>query len=383
MQKCFVSLVAVLLLTGCVSTATKTIDARALSAVRNQSVATTVRAKPDFAAMTVIKRNFGMMKVVSEILEGNKIIAANNVRDPADTISAALSSAMQSSQGMQVAGQPLKIDSEDPARIADLAKGKARYVLDVRTLMWMFMYFPTDWTHYQVLYTVKARLIDVDAGNVVAEAFCKHQPASNDNAPTYDQILADGAARLKAALAGAAQACAGSLGRDMLTLQGPVPMPGAAIARVSAPAQTQAPASASQGEPAPLPAPSPTLVLAPAAPFAGADGEKWQGTMACGARKERGLDAEAYKAWFSMEVKDNTATLHRSTAEVVETLSGQASGDRLELQGTGHHVAEPARAWRLQVSGAFPAGATSYHGMGGMTANGRQVRKCELWMVRT
>lgn len=44
----------------------------------------------------------------------------------------------------------LRIDSEDPARIAELAKGKARHVLDVRTLMWQMGYFPTDWAHYRV-----------------------------------------------------------------------------------------------------------------------------------------------------------------------------------------------------------------------------------------
>jgi hypothetical protein len=375
MEKRFILFAAAMLLTGCVSTATKTIDAQASSAVRNQSVVASVRAKPDFAAMTAVNVQFGLLGAAWMISEGNKIIAAHKVPDPANAISAALSGAMQSSQGIQLVEPALKIDSEDPTRIADLAKGKARYVLDVRTLTWQMLHFPFDWTHYQVMYTAKARLIDVDARNVVAEAFCKYAPESSANAPSYDQMLARSAARLKAALASAAEACAGSLGRDMLALQGPIPMRGADIARVSAPTPTQSQALVSA-----LPE---ERILAPAAPVADAGGRKWQGTMTCDARKDRGLDAGAYKAWFSMEVQGETATMQRSNGDVVETLSGHTSGNRLKLNGTGYHVAEPMRTWRIQMSGAFPADATSYHGTGATTANGRQLRKCELWMVRT
>jgi hypothetical protein len=343
---------AVILLTGCVSTATKTIDAQALSAVRNQSVVRTARDMPDFGEMTPAKATFGLIGAAMMISEGNKTIATNGIADPANAIGDALLHAMQSAQGTQIVAAPVRIDSEEPARIAELAKGKARYVLDVRTLMWQMGYFPTDWTHYRVIYTAKARLIDVDAKNVVAEAFCKQIPESNANAPTFDEMLALNAARLKAANAAYVQACAASLGRDMLALQGPVAMPAAALATV-APAQ------------------------APAA----VEGN-WKGVMACDARAEPGPRAQAYEASFAVDVQGNSVTVHRQTAEVVETLSGQVMGGRLDLQGTGHRVAEPARRWRLQVSGAFPAGATAYQGTGATMANGRQLRKCELKMTR-
>lgn len=351
MKKWIGLVVVAMLLTGCVSTATKTIDAQALSAVRNQSVVHTARDMPDFGEMTPAKVTFGLIGAAIMISEGNKTITTNRIADPAVAIAGALLNAMQSSQGVQLVAAPLRIDSEDPARIAELAKGKARYVLDVRTLMWQMMYFPTDWTHYQVLYTAKARLIDVESKNVVAEAFCKQAPESNAGAPTFDELLALNAARLKATNAAHAQACAESLGRDMLALQVPKPAPASSLATAM---PVQAPA----------------------------EGGNWKGVMACDARADSGPYAEAYEARFAMEVQGNMVTVHRRTAEVVESLSGEAAGGRLELHGTGHRISEPARPWRLDIDGAFSTGTASFQGKGAMTANGRQLRKCELRMTR-
>ena len=49
---------------------------------------------------------------------------------------------------------------------------------------------------------------------------------------------------------------------------------------------------------------------------------------------------------------------------------------------TGHRVGDQTRPWRLDISGAFPSGATSYQGKGAMMANGRLLRNCELKMTR-
>jgi hypothetical protein len=352
---------AAILLSGCVSTATRTIEAQAASALRNQSVVRTARSMPDFSEMTPAKAAVGLVGALMMSTEGNKTVMMNQITDPADAIANALLDAMQSAQGAQVLASPLRIDSEEPERIAALAKGKARYVLDVRTIMWQMAYFPTDWTHYRVLYTAKARLIDVDNKSVVAEAFCKQIPESNANAPTFDELLAVGAARLKAVNTANAQACASSFGHDMLALQGPVPLAAAGTAALAAAA--------------------PALAPAPAAAPAGA-AANWKGVMACDARADSGPHAKAYEARFAMEVNGNMVTVHRQTAEVVETLSGQAAGEQLELHGTGHRVGEQTGPWRLDISGAFPAGATSFQGKGAMTANGRRLRTCELRMMQ-
>jgi hypothetical protein len=359
MKKWIVPIVA-MLLTGCVSTATRTIDAQALSAVRNQSVVSTLRPVPDFSAMTATKVTFGIIGAAMMISEGNKIIAENKVADPADAIAAALTGAMRSSHGMQVVEQPLRLDSEEPERIAELAKGKARYVLDVRTTGWMFGYFPTDWIHYRVMYAVKARLIDVDARSVVAEAFCKRTPDSNTNAPTYDDMLAGGAARLKAELSAFGNACTESLGRDMLALN----VSGMAPARIAG-ADARPAAAAS--------------ILAPGAPAAG---QSWRGVMACDARADGGKNPEAYEARFTVELQGNMVNLSRRTTHVAESLSGQITSERLELRGTGYRIGEQTRPWRLDFSGSFPPGATVYEGKGGLSSNGRKLRNCEMRMMR-
>jgi hypothetical protein len=218
------------LLTGCVSTATRTIDSRTAAAIQNQSVVHTVRKMPDFGEMTPARAAFGVLGVAAIISEGNKSVATNKIADPADAIAATLLQAMQQGSRMQVVAAPVQVDSEEPARIAELAKGKARFVLDVRTLLWQMVYFPTDWTHYQVVYTAKARLIDVETRTVVAEAFCKNVPESNAGAPTFDEMLASSAARLKAANDVKARACADMFGRDMLALQVPATGPASPVA---------------------------------------------------------------------------------------------------------------------------------------------------------
>jgi hypothetical protein len=356
----FPAVVAVLL-AGCGSIPTRTIDAQTASAVRNQSVLLTAREKPGFMATSATNVAFGYLGVAASYAEGKKLIADNNVADPADAIAAALSEAMHATHGAQLVAQPLKVETTDPARIAELAKGKARFVLDVWTANWNFMYFPTNWTHYRVQYVTGARLIDVESQRVVAEAECQQLPDSDTNAPTYDEMVAGGAARLKAILAGYAQTCAAKFGRDLLALQEPVRMPGVALAATAVPAQRPAPVAASA--------------------VAVATGN-WNGVMACDARADSGARAEAYEARFAVDVQGNTVTVHRRTADVTESLSGEMNGNRLELHGTGHRFADPARAWRLDISGDFPSGAASYQGKGSMSANGRQIRKCELRLTR-
>ena len=90
----------------------------------------------------------------------------------------------------------------------------ADYVLDVQTLNWSFAYFPTNWTHYRVMYAARVRLIDATSKAVVAEAGCRSVPSDDKDAPTYDQLLADKAALLKSHLAKAAAACADQVARE-------------------------------------------------------------------------------------------------------------------------------------------------------------------------
>jgi hypothetical protein len=108
----------------------------------------------------------------------------------------------------------------------------------------------------------------------------------------------------------------------------------------------------------------------------------WQGVMACGAHVDDGPDAAAYEAHFTVDVRGQAVRVHRRTADVEETLAGEVQDDRLELRGIGNRVSDPRRKWRLDVSGMFPPGATSYVGKGSMFAGSQAIRACELRMTR-
>jgi hypothetical protein len=201
-----------------------------------------------------------------------------------------------------------------------------------------------------VFYLAAASLIDADTGAVLAESGCKLAPETNAGAPTYDEMLAGGAARLKTTLAAAAATCAAQFKRDMFAMRD---------ARPAAPAAVAAPV------------------------VAAVDTVSWNGIMACGARSDSGPNAAAYEARFTVDMQGRAVHAHRKTADVEETLAGEVRGDRLELRGTGNRVADPARSWGLDVSGAFAPGATSYVGKGNMVVGGRPIRACELRMTRT
>jgi hypothetical protein len=334
------------LLAGCATTpAPRSLDAAGLTAVHNQSVAVTSRPRPGFAVLKAGNMMFGALGGLAGVEEGNKIATANGLANPADAIAQELAIALRDTQGTQAAA-PVAVETNDVERIAAQAKGKARFVVDVETRMWHVIYFPTDWTHYQVPYVAVARLIDVDTARVLAESSCKVEPGTNAGAPTYDELLANGAERLKASAAASAATCAAQFKRDMFALRDA--RPAAAAPVPSAPAEIVG----------------------------------WKGVMACGARNDSGPNAAAYEARFAVDVQGQAVRVYRKTADVEETLSGEVRNAQLELRGTGNRIADPGRSWGLGLSGAFAPGATSYIGKGSMIVGGRPIRACELRMRR-
>lgn len=205
-------------LSGCTTIGKQPLSEAALSELRGQPVAQTTRKLPDFAAMTPTKAAFGMLGAVATISAGNAIIAENRISDPADAVAAGLASALAGRYAAKVVASPIAVSSDDAGQVAAATDGSARFVVDVQTINWSFVYFPTDWTHYRVIYTAKARLIDTQSKSVVAEGFCKRIPESNVDAPTYDDLVSNQAAGLKAQLASAADECLKTLKAEMLRI---------------------------------------------------------------------------------------------------------------------------------------------------------------------
>jgi hypothetical protein len=365
MRALVVPALSVLLVSGCVTVNKQALAPTSTASLQNQTVTQTVRKKPDFAATTAGTATFGLIGALAAVSEGNKLIASAKIDDPADAISAGLSQALAAHHGTRVVSPSIAADGDDPKEIAAPARGKARFVVDVKTFNWGFVYFPTDWTHYRLMYAAKARLIDTETNNVIAEGLCKQMAETNANAPTYDQMMAGGAAWLKQELSRYAGACTRSLAKDMFALDSGPAAPDATPLAAIPPGQPATPLAANGGPVAASP-----------------DAEQWAGVMSCGELQTRGEHTDAYKAAIAMEVRGNDVTVHRKTATLLETMSGTFDRNSLQLHGGGHRLDDPSKQWQLAFDGEFPVGATTYTGKGKMFIKGRTLRDCELKLTR-
>lgn len=175
----------------------------------------TTSDKPDFAAMTAGRAMFAVVGAIAMINAGNEIIRKYGVEDPAVFIGQEVSKYLAEAWSIDVV-QPVSSGKEDALDHLVAEHSGSDYVLDVRTISWSFGYFPTDWDNYRVMYSVKSRLIDVQAKEVVAEAFCFRVPKESYNAPSHNELLNDDAARLKAELKIAAEHCVDELREKLL-----------------------------------------------------------------------------------------------------------------------------------------------------------------------
>jgi hypothetical protein len=217
MRKIVLIVAAAMISTGCATVTKQPMAPATGSAMKDQTPAKTARPKPSFVAMTAGKAVFGMIGALAMTSAGNDIIVNNQVPDPADEIARGLADALKTSRGARITPGVADVTAEDPAALS-AAAGGANYILDGRTLGWSFGYFPTDWSHYRVMYTAKARLIDTASKSVVAQGNCSLTPDSNAGAPTYAELIANNAARLKQELSLAGGRCMARLKTEMLAL---------------------------------------------------------------------------------------------------------------------------------------------------------------------
>lgn len=199
--------VGVLVLTGCVSTRSIPLQRERIATLKGGTITLTKREKPPFSATTAGKAMFGAIGAVAMIVHGNKIVEENAIEDPAGYIATALAGELASANAMTVVPtEGVLARGRNPAELARQYSG-ADLLLDVQTVNWTFVYFLPDLTRYRVVYSAKLRLIDTKTGKGVAEGFCARVPEKSDDAPSYDELLADQAARLKQELATAADHC--------------------------------------------------------------------------------------------------------------------------------------------------------------------------------
>ena len=192
---------------GCVSTKIVPVDHQALSGLHGGTVVVSQREKPSFAANTAGKMMFGAVGAVAAISSGNDIIRDNEVADPAAYIEQALLKDLVTDNALKGVTSPTSTNTTDVAQLAKQYAG-ADLLLDVQTINWSWIYYPTSWSHYKVIYSAKIRLIDTKHSKLIADGFCARIPdVPAESAPTRDELLDNKAARLKQELATAADYC--------------------------------------------------------------------------------------------------------------------------------------------------------------------------------
>ena len=210
-------LMSALALCGCAGMQAVKPSDDAMRSLHGAHLTVVTYGKSPFAAMTYGKAMFGGLGGLAAIGEGNDVIRNNDVPDPAVTVAAKLSPLLTARLNASGADNIADRDPDKNAEkdLAAAASGKGA-MLDVQTMYWSFVYFPLDWTHYHVIYTARARLIDAGSGQVIAQAPCKFDTENDKPAPDYDTMMADKAAKLKAMLAEAADACTAGIEKDLL-----------------------------------------------------------------------------------------------------------------------------------------------------------------------
>ena len=200
------ALFAACILCGCVSTKIVPVDRTVLSGFHGGSVTLSHREKPSFSAGTAGKATFALIGAAAMISAGNAIVRDNDIADPAVYIGQTLAADLATDNALTPVDSTYATDTRD---VSQLAKqyASANLLLDVETINWSFIYFPTNWTHYRVIYSAKLRLIDTRQAKLIADGFCSRVPEEMPDAPTHDELLRNNAARLKQELKIAADRC--------------------------------------------------------------------------------------------------------------------------------------------------------------------------------
>ncbi|SAK83504.1 hypothetical protein AWB75_05408 [Caballeronia catudaia] len=206
------------LVVGCVHVDQKSLPKDSVATLSGKRIDFTEYEKSSFSAMTAGKVMFGLLGVPAMIAAGNQIVKENNIEDPSIRISQELTNRLVTQHGMQKAQHRSELAESDD--LASLLRNRADidFLLDVKTINWSFTYFPSNWTHYRVLYTARMRLIDTAQQQVVAETLCHTRPVDETNPPTRDELLSDNAKMLRTFLEKAADDCTSVLSKDFLQL---------------------------------------------------------------------------------------------------------------------------------------------------------------------
>lgn len=213
-----IAISASLIISGCASVQHVPLTEELSQGLEGKSVIATQYEKPDFSAFTAEKAALGPLGAVAMTSAGNDIVDENKIEDPALAISEGLAERMKLSRNVEVKHNLNTTASNDEVAGLISEFPSADYILDVKTMNWMFNYYPSDWNHYIVTYNARMRLIDANEGKVIAETMCSSAQGDDENPPTEEDLLNNNAELLKLYLDKASTVCVDALSTQILKL---------------------------------------------------------------------------------------------------------------------------------------------------------------------
>jgi len=219
-------LLSLVMVSGCVSLQNLPIDQGVANNLFGKQLVVVKREIPDFGAMTPGRMAAGSLfgaiggavAGASMVSAGNTLVQDNQIPDPSYEIAEEIGRAMEAKYGLKYIGIGTIIVKDDNSASVAAAYRPTILALDIRTYNWGFAYLPFNWNRYRVLYHARLRLIDTAGDKVIAEGGCSRFSAETSDPPNYDELVENGAIRLKSELKQAAKFCVHEFGVKYLGL---------------------------------------------------------------------------------------------------------------------------------------------------------------------
>lgn len=209
-----------MLLVGCASTGGIAANHGEIARLKNEGPADTraiTYAPVGFELLSAKKAAagslFGIIGAVTSVNSmqkaGQEMIAAYAVADPSITVRESLETALVSEFGV-------KTSRDSAPATDDINVLKSRFggatVLDTKTTSWRLSYYPGDWSHHFLIYSVRARLLRLSDGQVLWEGHCLRKLTDDKgNRRTVEQYRANNGELLKLKMQEAGGGCSNEL----------------------------------------------------------------------------------------------------------------------------------------------------------------------------
>lgn len=80
-------------------------------------------------------------------------------------------------------------------------------VIDFKTIKWDLLYYLTDWSHYRIAFSARARMVRLEDSKIIWQGVCDIVGKDRKTSPTLDELESNNGALLKVKLNGAADRC--------------------------------------------------------------------------------------------------------------------------------------------------------------------------------